>query len=168
MGWLKKSDKQRTAQRSRPPAAKVLLISAYLSEPSVCFLPPDLPKEDIFSKLVGLLSLADSKAAFDAILEREKMGATQITETVAIPHARMKGLKQIQLAVGILQAKDVGKDGPKLFFLFLTPAEDTKTHLLFLSSLASLLQTEGLIDQIFSFNTPVEVLRAIRAVEERV
>ncbi len=167
MNWLlKKSKKEAVPHQSTISSVKTLLISDYLNEKSICFLSSDLNKEEILSKLINVLSTSDSKSVFKAILEREKMGGTIINETTAIPHTRIKGLKNIQLAIGLINRSVPHKNIPKLYFLFLTPLEDTQKHLLFLSSLSSVFQTEGFVDQLLCSKTALEVIQKIRELEK--
>ena len=141
-----------------------LLVSDHLSEKSVLFFPLALPKEEIFFKLVCTLVTPDHTVALNSILEREKVGGTVIDSAVAIPHARLKGPKVIGLAIGVI-GETLG-DQPRLIFLFLSPKEDTKNHLLFLSSLSFLFQTEGFAEEILRSVAPYEVVQKIRQIEK--
>ncbi len=143
---------------------KALLVSDSVSERSVCFFPSGTPEKEIFSKLVRSLSTADHDLALNAILERENRGGTIIDTMVSIPHARLAGLKTIQLAVGILT--EAPKDRPRIFFLFLSPKEDSKVHLFFLSGLSSLFQSEGFLNELLDSKAPHEIIQKIREIEK--
>ena len=164
MKWLKKSNQAKISNNGATPSATVLLVSDYLFEKSVFFFPIGVSKEEILFKLVSSLPVSDHSLALDAVLEREKMGGTIVDSSISIPHARLKGLKTIELAVGI--RSEAPKDQLRIFFLFLSSREDTKIHLLFLSSLSSLFQTEGFVDELLCLKAPHEILQKIRQIEK--
>ncbi len=85
------------------------------------------------------LGLARS-TIFDSLFAREKLGSTGLGQGVAIPHGRIKGLKQ---AVGAFMrlATPVPFDSPDgrpvdLLFVLLVPEQATELHLQILSELA--------------------------------
>lgn len=77
---------------------------------------------------------------FDSLFAREKLGSTGIGQGIAIPHGRIKGLKD---AVGVFVrlAQPLPFDAPdgkpvKLVFSLLVPEHGTQQHLDILSDLA--------------------------------
>ena len=79
---------------------------------------------------------------FDSLLARERLGSTGLGQGVAIPHGRIKGLKD---AVGALVrlAQPVPFDAPdgapvELAFVLLVPEKATEKHLQILSELAQM------------------------------
>ena len=77
---------------------------------------------------------------FNCLFAREKLGSTGLGQGVAIPHGRIKGLKQ---AVGafLRLASPVPFDSPDgrpvdLLFVLLVPEQATEQHLQILSELA--------------------------------
>jgi PTS system nitrogen regulatory IIA component len=84
---------------------------------------------------------------FDSLFAREKLGSTGLGQGIAIPHGRIKGLKD---AVGALirMREPIPFDSPdgqpvNLIFVLLVPERATDLHLQILSELA----------QMFSDNT---------------
>jgi nitrogen PTS system EIIA component len=77
--------------------------------------------------------VADADALYRALLEREQLGSTGIGRGAAIPHCKVKGLRQGVLAVGIAHPPvDFGTpDGEpvSVFFLVLSPDDDPADHL---------------------------------------
>lgn len=78
---------------------------------------------------------------FDSLFAREKLGSTALGEGVAIPHGRIKGLKQalgafIRLQTPIPFESPDGKP-VKLLFILLVPEAATELHLQILSELAT-------------------------------
>ncbi len=77
---------------------------------------------------------------FDSLFAREKLGSTGLGQGVAIPHGRIKGLKQAAGAL-IRLATPVSFDSPDgrpvtLLFVLLVPEQATEEHLQILSELA--------------------------------
>lgn len=77
---------------------------------------------------------------FDSLFAREKLGSTGLGQGIAIPHGRIKGLKQatgafIRLAEAIAFDAPDGRPVAQLFVL-LVPEQATEEHLQILSELA--------------------------------
>lgn len=77
---------------------------------------------------------------FDSLFAREKLGSTGLGQGIAIPHGRIKGLKQAAGAFIRLQ-HPVPFDSPdgrpvNLLFVLLVPEQATEQHLQILSELA--------------------------------
>ena len=108
-------------------------------------------KKRVFEQ-VGLLyennhHIARSQV-FDSLFAREKLGSTGLGQGIAIPHGRIKGLKE---AVGafVRLAQPVAFDAPdgkpvSLVFLLLVPEHATEQHLRVLSELAQMLSDRDL------------------------
>lgn len=85
------------------------------------------------------LGLARS-LVFDSLFAREKLGSTGLGQGIAIPHGRIKGLKQAAGAF-LRLATPVPFDSPdgrpvNLLFVLLVPEQATEEHLQILSELA--------------------------------
>ena len=79
----------------------------------------------------------------DSLFARERLGSTGLGHGVAIPHGRIKGLKQPLAAVFQL-ANPIGFDAPdeqpvQLMIFLLVPEAATQKHLEILSEIAELL-----------------------------
>jgi nitrogen PTS system EIIA component len=79
---------------------------------------------------------------FDSLFAREKLGSTGLGQGIAIPHGRIKGLRE---AVGamIRMREPIAFDAPdaqpvKLIFVLLVPERATDLHLQILSELAQM------------------------------
>ncbi len=87
----------------------------------------------------------------DSLFARERLGSTGLGHGVAIPHGRIKGLKQPLAAVFQL-ASAIGFDAPdeqpvQLMIFLLVPEAATQKHLEILSEIAELLSDSGLREQ---------------------
>jgi len=87
----------------------------------------------------------------DSLFARERLGSTGLGHGVAIPHGRIKGLKQPLAAVFQL-ANPIGFDAPDelpvtLMIFLLVPEAATQKHLEILSEIAELLSDSALREQ---------------------
>jgi len=93
------------------------------------------------SNLVGGLGRED---LLEALLEREKLGSTGIGHGVAIPHAKIKGIEKIVVAMGIsrngVDFQSMDNRPVHIFFLIVAPEQSSATHLKVLSSISRLLK----------------------------
>ena len=85
---------------------------------------------------------------FDSLFAREKLGSTGLGQGVAIPHGRIKGLKEAQGAL-LRLSQPVPFDAPDgrpvgLAFVLLVPEKATEKHLQILSELAQMFSDRAL------------------------
>ena len=145
---------------THPKSDTRLRLGDFLTENRVVLLPAGLTSDQVFRELLARLSLPNSAQALQAILEREKAGATLITDGVAIPHARLPGLQGLQAALGISQ------EGPvHVWLLFLGPAEDPKTHLAFLATVSAFFQPKSHVEELLKLKSTKEIVEYIRQSE---
>jgi PTS system nitrogen regulatory IIA component len=91
-------------------------------------------------------------AVFDALMEREALGATGVGHGVAIPHARVEGLSQMKgVFVRLAPPVDFGAidDEPvDLVFALLSPSTSGSEHLRALARIARALRSPELRGQL--------------------
>src|SRR5947209_1102735 len=85
---------------------------------------------------------------FDGLFARERLGSTGLGQGVAIPHGRLKGLKEA-LGAFFRLAQPVPFDAPdgqpvSLVFILLVPEQATEKHLQILSELAQMFSDKAL------------------------
>jgi PTS system nitrogen regulatory IIA component len=85
---------------------------------------------------------------FDSLFARERLGSTGLGQGVAIPHGRIKGLKEARGAF-LRLAQPVPFDAPdgnpvNLVFVLLVPEKATEKHLQILSELAQMFSDKSL------------------------
>ena len=102
----------------------------------------------LFESLHGL----NRALVTDSLFARERLGSTGLGHGVAIPHGRIKGLKQPMAAVFQL-ANPIGFDAPdekpvSLLIFLLVPEAATQKHLEILSEIAELLSDGVLRDRL--------------------
>jgi PTS system nitrogen regulatory IIA component len=85
---------------------------------------------------------------FESLFDRERLGSTGLGQGVAIPHGRIKGLKDA-LGAFVRLAQPVAFDAPdgkpvSLVFALLVPEQATEKHLQILSELAQMFSDRSL------------------------
>ena len=103
---------------------------------------------------------------FDSLFARERLGSTGLGQGVAIPHGRIKGLKEA-LGAFIRLAQPVPFDAPDgnpvtLVFVLLVPEKATEKHLQILSELAQMFSDKALREKLLTGTTAVEIHGLIR------
>lgn len=102
---------------------------------------------------------------FDSLFARERLGSTGLGAGVAIPHGRIKGLKEALAAV-VRLAEPVAFDAPDgkpvgLLVFLLVPEAATDEHLELLSELAEMLSDAAVRESLTSCNDPALVHRTL-------
>jgi len=126
---------------------------------------PASSKKRLLEKLSNLLGEGepelDEYAAFQALIERERLGSTGIGNGVALPHGRVKGL---QHPVGAFATLDHEMDYDSIdhkpvtmVFALLVPENATEEHLQILASLAGLFRDKHLRDELLHAKNPEEL-----------
>jgi PTS system nitrogen regulatory IIA component len=91
---------------------------------------------------------------FDSLFSRERLGSTGLGQGVAIPHGRIKGLKEAAGAFMRL-ATPVQFDAPdgrpvSILFVLLVPEQATEHHLQLLSELAQMFSDREFREQLMN------------------
>ena len=91
---------------------------------------------------------------FDSLFTRERLGSTGLGQGIAIPHGRIKGLKN-PLAAVLRTQSPIGFDSPddepvSLLIFLLVPEAATQRHLEILSEIAEMLSDRELRDRLMS------------------
>jgi len=125
-------------------------------------------KKRVFEQ-VGLLFENNHQIArsqvFDSLFAREKLGSTGLGQGIAIPHGRIKGLKE---AVGALvrMKQPIPFDAPdsqavNLIFVLLVPDRATDVHLQILSELAQMFSDKPFRERLLSGTSAAELHQLI-------
>lgn len=112
-------------------------------------------KKRVFEQ-AGLLfennqGIARSKV-FDSLFARERLGSTGLGQGVAIPHGRIKGLRE-PIAAFLRLAEPIPFDAPdgkpvSILVFLLVPEQATQLHLEILSELAQMLSDQSFRDSL--------------------
>ena len=104
---------------------------------------------------------------FDSLFARERLGSTGLGEGIAIPHGRIKGLKETVAAL-IRLSEPVPFDAPDgkpvtLLLFLLVPEQATQQHLEILSEVAEMLSDRQMRDLLSTETDPQSLHRALEA-----
>jgi PTS system nitrogen regulatory IIA component len=144
------------------------LIAKLLPEENVLIDLDVSSKKRVFEQ-VGLLfennnSVARSEV-FDSLFAREKLGSTGLGQGIAIPHGRIKGLREAMGAVVRLR-HPIPFDAPDaqnvaIIFVLLVPDRATDMHLQILSELAQMFSEKPFRERLLSAPTAADLHRLI-------
>ena len=95
---------------------------------------------------------------FDSLFARERLGSTGLGQGVAIPHGRIKGLKEA-IAAFVRLAEPIPFDAPDgqpvaLMVFLLVPEQATQQHLDILSELAQMLSDKSFRETLLTATDP--------------
>jgi PTS system nitrogen regulatory IIA component len=147
-------------------------LSRLLAPVNVVVGLPVTSKKRLFEQ-VGLLfennqGIERSKV-FDSLFARERLGSTGLGDGVAIPHGRIKGLKEAVAAV-VRVEEPIPFDAPdgmpvRLLVFLLVPEHATEEHLELLSELAELLSDEKVRESLTVTDDPAHLHRILSSWE---
>lgn len=152
-----------------------MALTEYIGENSIVSLSAS-DKTDVLKEMTdvlvknGIVNNADD--ALSALVERESLGSTGVGEQVAIPHAKMKGLSDMTILIGINRdGVDFGAtDGEpvKLFFLLLASDKQMNLHLKTLARISRLVKlTEFKSKVLESSLSPADVCSILKEEEAK-
>jgi nitrogen PTS system EIIA component len=123
-------------------------IADALSESCVAAALKGTNKKEVIVELVSLLKKADLiddvEKVVTVIEERERLGSTGIGDGVAIPHGKLKGIRNLVCAFGRsekgIDFDAVDSKPVNIFFLLLAPEDSASLHLKMLSKISKILR----------------------------
>ena len=117
---------------------------------------------ELFAKQTGI----EASSVVEFLNARENLGSTALGAGVAIPHGRVKGLKQPSAAFMRLQAPidfaAPDNDPVSILIFLLVPEKATQQHLEILSSIAQLLSDADARQTMSSAVDPVKVCELLQ------
>jgi PTS system nitrogen regulatory IIA component len=95
---------------------------------------------------------------FDSLFARERLGSTGLGQGIAIPHGRIKGLREA-LGALVRVAQPIPFDAPdgkpvRLIFVLLVPEKATDAHLQILSELAQMFSDRTFRECLLAADSP--------------
>ena len=125
-------------------------------------------KKRVFEQ-VGLLFENNNSVSrtlvFDSLFAREKLGSTGLGQGIAIPHGRIKGMKDAVGAV-VRTRQPIPFDAPdgqnvSIVFVLLVPDRATDMHLQILSELAQMFSEKPFREQLLAAPDAAELHRLL-------
>ena len=121
--------------------------------------------------LVKPCQAASDKELVQVLLDREKLQSTGIGEGIAIPHGRLKGLKDFVLSFGrSTEGIDFDSSDHKpthLFFLVMAPENSAVDNLKLLSRIATLFRDTSFRRRLMGARSPRELFQIISEEDEK-
>lgn len=152
-------------------------ISTYITERQIHIGIKHKRKRDIFKELLALLISAgklpseDQKNILNSLVEREKLGSTAIGQGIAIPHARITGIKKPLLVIGTseqgVEFDSLDGEPVHVIFLILSPKDEAGLHLKMLATISKLLRDTFLITKLKKVDTAKKLRILLREQEDK-
>ncbi len=128
-----------------------------------------LDKENILREIVEHVAEyrkdVNKKLVMSKLIERENLTTTGIGNAVAIPHVRLEELKEVLFFCGISKAgvefNSIDGKPVHLFFLFVTPASDTATHLKILSRISLIINNKAFVKRLIESHSDQELYETL-------
>ncbi len=142
-------------------------ITEILNADSVLVEKAALSKKQLLEKLAHLASERtglDRMLILNALVERERLGTTGIGHGVALPHARLEGLKNIFCAffkTNETPFESVDNKPVDLLFLLLVPENAGADHLKALAALSRLLRNDKVTEKLRKNDLPKDIYKII-------
>jgi PTS system nitrogen regulatory IIA component len=170
---LQRQSKESQAGRLMPPCLRIpssdmietmSLISKILPLENVILDAESSSKKRVFER-VGIVfentqQIARSQV-FDSLFTREKLGSTGLGQGVAIPHGRIKGLRDA-IAAFVKTQTPIPFDAPdgqpvNLIFVLLVPERATDLHLQLLGELAQMFSDKSFRARLQASDDPAAI-----------
>lgn len=132
----------------------------------------DAVLEEIVNVLKKKEIIVKEKELFEKLIQREKLGSTAIGEGIAIPHCKLKEVKNplVALAISKKGAHFESVDGKPthIFFLVVSHPDNPSLNLQILAAIAHLVRkSASLQKKIMGAKSPRKVIEVIREEEEK-
>jgi nitrogen PTS system EIIA component len=132
-------------------------------------------KEDVLRELVRALkreNLVDSvERVVSVILEREKLGSTGIGDGVAIPHGKLKDIRNILCVFGRsrrgVDFDAVDQKPVHLLFLLLAPENSASLHLKMLSRISKILRDASFRKRLMELESAHDIYSSVIEEDKR-
>lgn len=166
-----------TSLISGPMMQKILRLTKprhfidFLSTRGVIRLNADRPESAIAEmlKAIGDINGLNPEAIVAAVMRRERLMPTGIGHELALPHARLEGLSQPVVGVGI-SPEGIDFQGPdslpaKLIFLILTPVNDDGAQVEILADIARTFRDRDFLKSVLPISGITEFLALVKSKE---
>jgi len=146
-------------------------LTNYLVPDQVCCDLAAGAKNDVLSELAELLTKSagspDVKTIATALEDRERLATTGVGDGVAIPHAKLEGIEDNRMAVGISRSgvsfESVDDQPVHIFFALVAPLSSAGDHLRILAQISRLLKDADVRDRLIKAGSPEELIGIIQS-----
>lgn len=134
-------------------------------------------RDDVLKELVGFVKkrqkIPKEKELFEKLIQREELGSTAIGDGVAIPHCKVKGIKDPVVALAVsrkgVDFKSLDGNPTFVFFLVVSSPENPSLNLQILAAIAHLVRKANFfLKKILEAKSISDILEIIREEEEKI
>ena len=127
--------------------------------------------EELSNVLVQGGKLPDRDKVVEVLLEREKLGSTGIGDGIAIPHGKMKGIKELVTSFGRsikgVNFESIDNKPTHLFFLLVAPENSAGIHLKALARISRLLKDPSFRNRLMEARDRQDLFEIIAEEDEK-
>ena len=150
-------------------------IIDYLQEERVIPELQGTDKRSVLKELSGVLvepcQVASAEELLQVLLDREKLGSTGIGEGIAIPHGRLKKLKNFLVSFGRsmkgVDFDSIDRKPSQLFFLVMAPENSAVDNLKLLGRIVTLLKDPSFKRRLMGAPSQKELFQIISEEDEK-
>lgn len=114
-------------------------------------------------------TVARPRALVEALLERERLHTTAMGRGVAVPHTTVEGLDRpvvmVALAPDGIEFGPTGHDPVRVFFMLLSPRNQSGAHIRLLARIARLARHPGFIERLLASPSEAALLETVEQVD---
>jgi mannitol/fructose-specific phosphotransferase system IIA component (Ntr-type) len=134
-------------------------------------------REGVLREMVGFLKkrnrITKEKDLYEKLTQREKLGSTAIGEGVAIPHCKMKGVKDPIVMLGVskngVDFHSLDGNPSHLFFLVVSSPDNPSLNLQILAAIAHLVRkANSLLKKVLEAKSIPDTLDIVREEEDKI
>jgi PTS system nitrogen regulatory IIA component len=127
--------------------------------------------EELSNVLVERGKLPDHEKVVEILLEREKLGSTGIGDGIAIPHGKMRGIKELVISFGRsikgVDFESIDNKPTHLFFLLVAPENSAGVHLKALARISRLLKDSSFRNRLMEARDRQDLFMIIAEEDEK-
>lgn len=152
-------------------------ILEFLSKKAIITDLKSTKKEDVIKELVEALISAEEiekryqNKLIETLMARESLGSTAIGQGVAIPHAKIEGIKNLIAAFGLskkgVEFDSLDGEPAYIFFLLVAPQDSAGPHLKALARISRLLKDKYFRDNLRACQDAKSVINIISQEDEK-
>jgi len=150
-------------------------LSDYVDEDLVCEVDESSDKNTVLSDLVKILHdkklLEDKEGAYEALVDREKLGSTGVGDEVAIPHAKLDSVDDILVLLAVskkgIDFDSLDKQPVKIIFLVLASMKKMNLHLKTLARISRLIKSTDFKSRVLNASSRKDIVNILSEEEAK-
>ena len=106
----------------------------------------------------------DADAVITKILEREAQGSTALNQGVSLPHGRIAGISEPEVALAIMPSgllDEPASQPTQVLFLLLTPETNAASHLQVIAAVSRLLLRQDVRGRLVESRSAIDALHVL-------